>query len=137
MPLTPHEIRVGSLAYLDHQLLLADPEIEHANVGIDRPGPFVCIEHRDGRSTWAPLTTEHREERLFIDPRWRREGSRLWKTENQYLNDGHNTFVGPDAAFLRAGTNENLFTRYRRPYITPAGIKAIIGEVGNRNGRLL
>lgn len=137
MALTIRDIRVGSLAYFDHAVLLSEKGIKHANLGLDRPGPFVCVEHKDGRSTWTPLTGDHRPERLPIDPKWRREGSKLWKEADQFLNDGRNTFVGPDEAFIRAGAKENPFEKYKRPYITAEGVNAIIKEIQSRRGNLL
>lgn len=137
MALRLGEIRVGSLAYLDHKLLLNETEVRHGNFGIDRPGPFVCIQREGAQSTWTPLTQDHRPERLVIDPKWRRNGSDVWRKQDQYLNDGRNTFIGPNEAFVRAGAKENPFQRYKRPYITAEGVQAIITEVKNRNGALI
>ena len=137
MAVTLRDIRTGSLAYFDHELLLAQPDIEHANLGLDRPGPFVCVQVKDGKSVWSPLTQDFRPERLAIDPKWRREGSTVWREQDQYLNDGRNTFAGPNEAFVRAGAKELPFRGYRRPYITAEGVQAILEEISNRNGALL
>src|SRR5690606_3729365 len=116
---------------------LAEQEIEHANLGIDRPGPFVCVQAADGRSVWSPLTQDFRPERLEIDKKWRREGSTVWREHDQYLNDGRNTFVGPNEAFVRAGAKEMPFKGYRRPYVTAEGVEAILSEIRSRSGALL
>ena len=137
MALRLGEIRVGSLAYFDHKLLLAEADVRHIASGLDRPGPFVCIQKEGDRSVWTPITQDHRPERLVIDPKWRRQGSDAWQKGDQYLNDGRNTFVGLNDAFVRAGAKETPFVRYKRPYITAEGVSAILAEVKARNGELL
>ena len=137
MALRLADIRTGSLAYLDHALLLQEPDVHKGSTTIDRPGPFLCLQVKDSQSTWIPLTSEWRAERLAIDPKWRKEGSQLWKTQDQYVIDGLNTFIGPNEAFVRAGAGENPFKMYRRPYIVQAGVDAAIAEVVAQGGKLL
>lgn len=102
MALRLADIRVGAVAFLDHKVLLAEPGLHKGSDTIDRPGPFVCLQIKGKLSAWAPITSEHRPERLFIQEAWRRDGSDTWKTTDQYLTDGLNTWVGPNEAFVRA-----------------------------------
>lgn len=137
MALRLADIRIGSVAYLDHALLLQEPDVYKGSTTIDRPGPFLCLQVEGMESTWISLTSEWRAERLPIDPKWRREGSQLWKEQDQYVIDGLNTFIGPNEAFVRAGANENPFKMYRRPYVVQAGVDAAIAEVVAQGGKLL
>jgi hypothetical protein len=137
MALRLQDIRVGAVAYLDHKTLLGEPDLHKGSDTIDRPGPFVCVQVKGKLSAWAPLTGEHRPERLLIDSKWRRDGSDYWQTHDQYLSDGLNTWVGPSEAFVRAGAKETPFKMYRRPSVTSAGIKAILAEIERQGGKLL
>lgn len=88
MALRTSDVRVGAVAYFDHELLLAEPDIDKGDDSLNRPGPFVCVEVLGDRSVWCAITGEQRPERLPIDPKWRRDGSDGWRTMPQYLQDG-------------------------------------------------
>ena len=136
MPLRLQDVKVGSIAYFDHTLLLAEPEIDKGDEGLNRPGPFVCVEIHGDRSAWCVITGEERPERLLIEDRWRRDGSDAWRLAPQHLQDGLATYLGPTEAFVRAAAGENAFVRYKRPRITAEGIKAILAEIEAQGGPL-
>jgi hypothetical protein len=137
MALRTADARVGAIAYFDHELLLAEPDVDKGDDGLNRPGPFVCVETVGDRSVWSAITGEARQERLLIEAIWRRDGSDAWRTMPQYLNDGLATYLGPTAAFVRAGSRETPFTRFRRPSISQDGIQAILAEIRKQGGTLL
>jgi len=97
----------------------------------------VCFEPIEGRSAWAPISTQYRNERLAIDAAWRYDGAGQWLTSDQYLNDGATTYTGPDAAFVAAAVGQDRFTATTRPKVRAAGIAAIVAEVRNRGGSML
>mgnify|MGYP007002412422 CR=1 FL=1 len=134
MPLTEPELTVGAVAYFDHEILLREPEIDRNDDGLNRPGPFLCIEAREGRSVWVAITSQFRPERLLIDQAWRIAGSQKWRDEDAYLVDGLNTYVGPDSAFVRAASAERPFYPNTRPHVSLAGVQAVIQEVDRQGG---
>jgi hypothetical protein len=138
MPLTIREIRTGSIAYFDDKLLLAETDVKHRDVHLDRPGPFVCVQVQGDKSVWSPVTTSSNQpDRLKFDARWKRDGSPAWRNNDQYLNDGFNTFIGPNAAFLRAAAGEQPFSPNRRPWLNADGQAAVLVEIAKRGGELL
>ena len=44
MALTLEEVEPGIVTYFDHVVLLREVDIDRDDDGIDRPGPFVCIQ---------------------------------------------------------------------------------------------
>jgi hypothetical protein len=136
MPLSKQEIEPGAVAYYDSDLVLNDDRISDAGLPL-RDGPLICVQSVNGRSVWCPLTTQFRPERLLIRAEWRLKGSQKWREDDIYLNDGANTFVGPDEAFVAAAANEIPFTVIDRPRVSMAGVEAIIVEIKNRAGKLL
>ncbi len=137
MALLQEDIFVGAVAYFDDELLLAEADIDGGDATIDRPGPFVCVQVKGLSSVWIPITGEHRPERLLIRREWRLYGSGKWKEDDQFVNDGLNTFLGPNEAFIRAGAREMPFKMYRRPCISDQGIAAILVEIDKQGGPLL
>jgi hypothetical protein len=137
MALRLQDIGLGVVAYFDDKLLLAEKSIDNGGSNLNRPGPFVCVQMKDGASAWCPITGEFRPERLPLKKQWRRFGSDKWKEDDQYLNDGLNTFVGPNEAFVRAGAKEVPFTQYRRPRVSADGVAAMLEEVRKQGGLLL
>lgn len=136
MPLRRSEIRVGTIAYFDHSLLLAEPAIDKGDEGLNRPGPFVCVEIVGEQSVWCAITGVGRPERLFIENTWRRDGSDAWLSSLLYLQDGLATYLGPSSAFIRAAINEHTFFQYRRPWITKPGMQAILAEIDRQGGQM-
>ena len=137
MPLQANEIVVGNIAYFDHEVLLREPDMDRNDDGLDRPGPFVCVQIQGSRSVWCAVTTTPNPKRLFIKNEWRQGGDDQWKHNQQFLVDGLNTYLGPNEAFLRAAINERPFAPITRPSIIATGIEAILKEVENQGGPLL
>ena len=137
MALRLEDIFVGAVAYFDDQLLLAEVEIDGGGTTLDRPGPFACVQVKGSSSVWIPITGESRLERLLIKAEWRQHGSDKWKEDDQFVNDGLNTFLGPNDAFVRAGAKESPFKMYRRPRISSEGVVAILEEIDKQGGPLL
>jgi hypothetical protein len=131
------EVEPGIVAYFDHAVLLREVDIDRDDDGIDRPGPFVCIQVVGDKSVWGAVTSEWSRPRLLLKPEWRQDGNPRWTGRPQYLNDGLSTYVGPTAAFLRAASAEQPFTPFLRPRVTAPGISAIIAEVNRQGGPLL
>lgn len=131
------EIQIGAVAYFDHNVLLSDPEIDRDDDGLDRPGPFVCVQIKDGKSVWCAISSHARRERLVIADEWRRDGNQYWKDTPAYLIDGLCTYLGPSEAFVRAAAGERSFKPHLRPSITAEGIIAILAEIEKQGGPLL
>ena len=137
MPLQLREVRSGAVAYFDHVRLLSEADIEHHESGLDRPGPFLCVQVVGAQSVWCAITSHERPERLFLKEAWRRDGAPGWRQTAQYLQDGLNTYLGPSEAFVRAAIDETPFTPFRRPWLTPSGVAAVLQEIQEQSGRLL
>lgn len=137
MPLLPNEVEIGVVAYFDHTSLLADPNIDRNDDGLNRPGPFVCVQIKEQHSVWCAVTSEFRPERLLLRPEWRQGGSEQWRGVAQYLVDGLNTYLGPTTSFVQAAAGEYPFTLHARPTITCDGVAAIIEEINKQGGPLL
>lgn len=137
MPLSFEDIRVGAIAYFDHEILLTEPEIDRDDDHLNRPGPFVCVQVVSARSVWCAISGEDRPERLFIQEGWRRDGNKAWRLSPQYLVDGLATYLGPNDAFVRAAAQERVFTPYRRPWVTALGVEAILEEINKQGGPLI
>lgn len=137
MPLTQQEVNVGAVAYFDDQVLIHDPDIDRNDDGLDRPGPFVCIEIKGDKSVWCAITTQWKKPRLPIDAAWRQGGDHMWRNDPQYLVDGLNTYLGPTEAFIRAAVAEAPFAPNGRPNVTHPGVVAILAEVAKQGGPLL
>lgn len=137
MPLPLEEVKLGAVAYFDHTVLLSDPDIDRDDDGLNRPGPFVCVQIDGDKSVWCAVTSEHRPERLLLQPQWRENGSRQWRTTPQYLVDGLNTYLGPIASFIRAAAAETPFVAYPRPSLNQDGVAAVLAEIEKQGGPLL
>lgn len=90
--------------------------------------PFVCVDINGDRSTWTPLTGQHRDERLFIEREWRSGGELPWRVNDTYLNDGANTYTGPNDAFVAANASERTLPA-KRARIKPEGMVAVREEI--------
>lgn len=137
MPLLDSEIQAGCVAYFDITTLNADTRVSRPRCPTTRPSPFVCFESANDRSAWAPITTQFRKERLFLDPLWRVGGSKQWRTDHLYLNDGACTYVGTNAAFVDSAATETPFMKISRPRLTADGVAAVVAEVRQRRGTML
>ena len=137
MPLQANDVEVGNIAYFDHEVLLREPDLDRNDDGLDRPGPFVCVQIQGARSVWSAVTTTRNPKRLFIKREWRRGGDDQWRNSQQFLVDGLNTYLGPHEAFLRATAAERPFDPFVRPSITAEGVAAILAEIEKQGGPLL
>ncbi len=137
MPLLLEDVKLGAIAYFDHHVLLADPDIDRDDDGLNRPGPFVCVQIDGDKSVWSAVTSEHRHERLLLQTQWRQNGSPQWRSINQYLVDGLGTYIGPTASFIRAAAAETPFVQYPRPSLTLDGVTAVLAEIEKQGGPLL
>lgn len=129
------EIEPGLVVFVDPQQLLADARVCHTkDPPTSRSGPFVCTSSGSGHSTWAPLTTEPRRERLLLEREWLSGGHRQWLRDDQYLNDGANTWTGPDDAFVTASHAE-LTGPSNRARVSATGMEAIQQEIHRQRRR--
>jgi hypothetical protein len=139
MSLRRTEIACGVVAYFDHRVLIESTEVDRPDDAINRPGPFVCVQTVGDKSVWSGLTTKSdgRPERLYLRPEWRTGGEDRWREDDQFLNDGLATYLGPTSVFVAAAAAERPFGRFTRPHVTSAGIAAIIGAITEQGGWML
>lgn len=130
------EILPGVVGWLDQPALNSDQAVVKSArfLGEPEPRPFVCIEAGATRSTWAPITTAFRTERLAIPPNWRRGGGQGWRTREEYLVDGANTYSGPSDRFIAASADD-YNDRSSRMRVSAEGLKAIRAEVQRQRNR--
>ena len=136
MALSSAQIRPGIVAYLDAAALNADAAVVKPVSPTTRNGPFLCFARSGQMSGWAPISTQHRDERLLISQEWRVSGGGSWQQDDQYLNDGSTTYVGPNASFIAAATATDKFDAATRPRVLPAGVTAVVGEIQARGGKV-
>jgi hypothetical protein len=137
MPITEQEIQPGAVAYFSDKALLADPDIDRDDDGLNRPGPFLCVQVKDGKSVWCAITGQYRPERLLIRDVWRLNGNPYWQETPAYLVDGLCTYLGPNYAFVRASVIERPFEPYTRPFVTMDGVDAALAEIERQGGPTL
>lgn len=129
------EFRPGLVLWLDQQMLMEDPTVQETfpqRYGTVRP--FVCVAVTGDQSTWTPLTGQHRDERMPIEREWRSGGELPWRVGETYLNDGANTYTGPNSSFVAAnGTERTLPTKRAR--ISDVGVEAVRAEIGRQRHR--
>jgi hypothetical protein len=101
----------------------------------------VCYAIDGDTSDWSPITTEPKRERLPIKDEWRSGGNRecsggyaQWLLDDQYLQDGANTYHGPNAAFVAASWQEctALDTRAR---VSGEGMALVDQEIAAQRRR--
>jgi hypothetical protein len=129
------EIRVGCVAYFDAQALNADPHIIKTGDPVTRVGPtsqFVCYKVVGSTSWWTPLTGTAKPYRLRIDPAWLSARYGALGDGKVYLQDGKNTYAAASSSFVAASQGEVLHGP--RPYLSAAGVVAIIQVVKERGG---
>ena len=137
MALTEAEIQTGAVAYFSDASLIGDAEIERDDDGLDRPGPFLCVQVQEGKSVWSAISSQRRRERLVIRDEWRINGNPHWQETPAYLVDGLSTYLGTHAAFIRASAIERPFHPYQRPSVTADGVIAVLAEIEKQGGPLL
>lgn len=139
MTLKECDIEVGNVAYLRPSLLNSTPEIVIPKTPTPDEGrcrPFLCVECQADRSTWVPLTSSYRDERLLIPVGSRRGGDPRWMEEPVYVNDGATSYVGSNGAFISASRDERPFIR-SRPSVSAAGVDEVKRAIRRRGGNLL
>ena len=132
MPLLEHEISPGAVAILDTAPLFADRRVLRADDNSPfRSGPFMCVAVRDQICMWLTLTTQidRRGLRLMLRPEWLLEGSAVWRSSSQLVNDARKPFSGPFETFVIAGANELPFSPHKRPQVSAAGVVAAVAEM--------
>jgi hypothetical protein len=139
MPLLETEIVPGAVAILDGAVLQADANVTSPDhQGQIRSGPFLCIQVKDGKSVWLHITRQPKGNlRLPLDPAWRVDGSPIWKTDPQYINDARKPFTGPNQSFVKAAARELPHQPHSRPKISAVGVAASVAEVEKYGAALL
>lgn len=130
------EIEPGLVAWLDQPALNCDDAVQKStpHLGDPEPRPFVCFARDGDSSSWAPVTTIARPERLHLLADWRSGGRPGWVARDQYLVDGANTYTGPNAKFVAAST-QDYSTRANRMRLSVDGLKAVLAEVERQRHR--
>lgn len=140
MPLLLEEITPGIVAILEPEKLLNNPEVQRREDAISfRSGPFLCVQVKDGKSTWLNLSTkkDQRGLRLELRTEWLLDGSEIWRSVPQYVSDARQTFVGPNEAFIAAGENELPHRPHLRPKVSADAITAVAAEMKKYRSRSL
>lgn len=138
MPLTAAEILVGAIAYFDAQALNANAAITKSGDQVTRLGSnnqFVCYKVVGATSFWAPLTGTGSSVRVPIKPNTVSNAYGALANGKVFLQDGKNTYAGPNADFVTAAANEGPFIK-GRPRVSAAGVSAIAAAVLARGGQL-
>ena len=135
MPLTEDEIAPGVVAYFDPTILHADDKVGVTGDPVTRDGPFLCYASGDGFSRWTPLTSEDKlifnrrtgqnhSVRVRIKPEWVAGAFGLFTQGESFLQDGKNTYSGPNATFVTAAAVIDTQTPVTRPALTAEGLRA-------------
>jgi hypothetical protein len=136
MPLTHLEIAVGAIIYVDVQILHADPLVQITGDPVTRitsGNQFVCYCIKGEESYWTPLTGTTNPVRLKIRPNWVSNGYGPLQVGKVWLQDGKNTYRGPNTSFIAAAINELPFAT-SRPSISTVGIGQILRAIRKRGG---
>jgi hypothetical protein len=136
MPITIAEIVPGAVAYFDVDVLNGDPTVTQPASETTRSGPFLCFAVNGNTSGWAAVSTRWNKDRIRIERAWRSGGADKWLAEDQYLNDGSTTYVGPHDAFVAASRIQDKKTPATRPRVEPDGVAVVAAEVQRRGGNM-
>ena len=78
--LTLQEIQPGLVSHLDQTMLSKDRAVLDTYPQKDTElRPFVCVTVEGDQSTWSPLTSTYRRERLKVEDDWRHGGIDMWR----------------------------------------------------------
>ena len=133
--LASEELTLGLVCHLDQTMLASDPDVldtypqTHTELR-----PFVCVSVQDGMSTWTPVTSTFRKERLKIEDAWRTGGIDMWRVRVCYLNDGANIYTGPNPSFIAASAQE-LTDNTTRSQMSAIGVAAVSAEIERQRNR--
>ncbi|WP_139225709.1 hypothetical protein [Paracidovorax konjaci] len=130
-----NEIKVGLVSHLDQTALSKDQRVLDTYPQRDTEiRPFVCISVNLPKSTWAPLSSTARPERLKIKPAWRLGGIDMWRNRDCYLNDGANIYIGLNGAFVDASVQEQTVSK-TRAHMSEEGVAAVLAEIESQRHR--
>ena len=138
MPLQAAEIQPGAVAYFDIEALHAAPEVTMTGARVQRQvtgNQFVCYKVEGGMSYWSPLTASFKKERTLIKAEWVAHGYGPLGAGQVWLQDGANTYRGPNAAFEAASHTEQAFN-VARPAVSQEALQAIHKAIQARCGAL-
>ena len=129
------EIKVGLVSHLDQTALSKDKRVlDTYPQQYTELRPFVCVSVDPPRSTWTPLTSTKRPERLLIASEWRQGGIPMWRDRDCYLNDGANLYIGLIGAFVEASAQEQT-DKKTRSQMSPEGVAAVLAEIEKQRHR--
>ncbi len=133
--LTLQEIQPGLVSHLDQTMLSKDRAVLDTYPQKDTElRPFVCVAVEGDQSTWSPLTSTYRRERLKVEDDWRHGGIDMWRDRVCYLNDGANVYIGPTTSFIAASAEE-LTDEATRSRMAAEGVVAIAKEIERQKRR--
>jgi hypothetical protein len=138
LALSEIEIVPGAIAYFDAQMLNDDARVTKSGDPVTRAGSgnqFLCYKVDGGKSFWAPLTTTWRNERLRIEAEWVTNGYGPLAIGEVFLQDGKNTYAGPNEAFVAAAVGESAFVA-GRPSVSAEGVGEVLNTVAARQGQM-
>lgn len=130
-----NEIKVGLVSHLDQTALAKDKRVmdtypqQHTELR-----PFVCVAVNLPKSTWAPLSSTARPERIEIKAEWRLGGIPMWRDRVCYLNDGANIYIGLNGAFADASAKEQTDHK-TRSQMSEEGVAAVLAEIEKQKHR--
>ena len=129
--LRAERVEVGIIAYFDTDTLNTDEKVTKPRWLVNRVAqkasrPCVCVAADGETCTWIALSNQFRDSYQKMKPDWIHNGSdpsaRLgtgWLTSNYY--------AGPVRSFcIAAAQTEHDSMRYKRPRLSPAGLKAVL-----------
>jgi hypothetical protein len=130
------EIKIGMVSHLDQAILSNDPKVlDTYPQQSTELRPFVCVAKADdGTSTWAPLTSTKRPERVEIVADWRVGGLPMWVDRPCYLNDGANVYIARPASIMAASHQEKT-DRKTRSIMSQEGVNAVLAEIEKQRHR--
>ena len=138
MPLTLPEIQPGAIAYFDVGILHADATVTVTGYPINRDvagNQFVCYKIDGNMSYWSPLTGTFKYKRTLIEAAWVTNGYGPLAAGQVWLQDGKNTYWGPNASFIAATATEQAFN-IARPTLSANAVAAIHVAIQARGGAL-
>jgi hypothetical protein len=138
MALTIAEIKPGAVAYFDVAVLHADPEVSVTGDPVKRDvtgNQFVCYRVEQNKSYWSPLTATFKFKRTLIKAEWVSNGYGPLGAGKVWLQDGKNTYQGPNQSFMAATATEGPF-EVARPTLSNEALTEIHLAIKGRGGAL-
>ena len=138
MPITAAEIQPGAVAYFDVAVLHGDTKVIVTGDPVQRDvtgNQFVCYKTDGDTSYWSPLTATDKYRRTRIEAAWVENGYGPLGAGKVWLQDGKNTYRGPNASFVRATATELPFD-VARPLLSAPALTAIHAAIRARGGAI-